>query len=158
MKTSLLIIVLLSFLSPLTIFAQYNFPIADMQKLCGKNASDFETVVMGKDYSVQSKLSTAVMKVYTSDKAALDGKKYTISRYQVPNAMARITFSTTDKKFYLDVKAHLATNGLKFVKEEARKFDGTDAACYNYATASSFHVALCSYTTDVPWYVIEVHF
>ena len=157
MKTTFiaLAVILMAF-APFASNAQYNFPLAELQKLTNKNASDFETVVLGKDYSIQSKLSNQVMKVYTSDKPGADGKQNTISRYQVPNAMAKITFCTTDKKYYLDLKSHLAAGGLKFVNEENKTIEGVQAGCYNY-TNGTLKVCLCSYTTDVTWYKVEVH-
>lgn len=154
-KTSLIIAVIIAF-APLTLRAQYNFPLSELQKLTGKNASDFDTYVMGKDYSLQGKLSTAVMKVYTSDKTGPEGKKYTISRYQVPNAMAKITFSTTDKKYYLDLKSHLAGTGLKYVSQNERTIEGMQATCYNYANGA-LKVSLCTYSADENWFVVEVH-
>ncbi len=143
-------------LAPFTVHAQYNFPLGELQKLIGKNPGDFETVVLGNDYSIQSKLSNKVMKVYTSDKHDANGKQYTISRYQVPTAMAKVTFSCTDKKYYLDVKSHLGASGLKFVNEETKTIDGAQAECNNYANGA-IKVSLCSYTTDVTWFVVEVH-
>ena len=157
MKRSFIALVtILVALAPLGLHAQYNFPLGELQKLTGKNPSDFETFVLGKDYSLQSKLSSNVMKVYTGDKKNADGTQNTISRYQVPNAMAKVTFTTTDKKYYLDVKTHLAASGLKFVNEENRTIDGVQAECNNYANGA-LKVSLCSYTTDVTWFKVEVH-
>jgi len=157
MKRSILIAaVIFITCAPLASFAQHTFPLTELQKLTGKNAGDFETNALEKDYSLQSKLSSNIMKVYTSDKPGPEGKKYILSRYQVPNAMAKITFSTTDKKYYIDIKTHLASSGLKFVKEENKTMEGAQAECNNYANGS-LKVSLCSYTTDVTWYVVEVH-
>jgi hypothetical protein len=138
-------------------YAQYTFPLSDLQKLPNKNASDFETFVMEKDYSFQSKMSSQIMKVYTSDKPGASGKQYVISRYQVPNAMAKVTFTTTDKKYYLELKSKLAAAGIKYVNEENKTIEGAQAACFNYASGG-FKVSLCTYTTDVMWYKVEVHF
>jgi hypothetical protein len=149
--------IILIALAPFTLHAQYNFSLGELQKLTGKNPSDFETFVLGKDYSLQSKLSNNVTKVYISDKKGDNGTQNTISRYQVPNAMARITFTTTDKKYYLDIKTHLAASGLKFVNEENKTIDGAQAECNNYANGA-LKLSLCSYTTSVTWFKIEVHF
>jgi len=158
MKRSLIALaIVLIALTPFSLLAQYNFPLGELQKLTNKNASDFETFVLEKDYSPLSKLSSKVMKVYTSDKAGASGKQYTISRYQVPNAVARVTFATTDKKYYIDLKSHLPASGLKFVNEETKTIDGVETVCYNYANGA-LKVSLCSYTNDVPWYRVEVHF
>ena len=156
MRKTLIVLMIIA-LAPLSLHAQYNFPLGELQKLTSKNASDFETFVLEKEYSYQSKLSSKVLKVYTSDKPGAGGKQYTISRYQVPNAMAKVSFTTTDKKFYLDLKAHLAGSGLKFVNEENKTIDGVQATCYNYANGA-LRVSLCSYSTDVTWFNIEVHF
>ena len=74
--------------------AQYNFALVELEKLTGKNASDFDTYVMEKDYTIQSKTSTQVLKIYVSDKPSADGKKNVITRYQVPNASCKIEFTT----------------------------------------------------------------
>jgi hypothetical protein len=158
MKRSLFALAMACFaLTPLSVFSQYNFPLGELQKMAQKNASDFETFVMEKDYSLQSKSSNKELKVFASDKPGPSGKQYIISRYQVPNAMARITFITTDKKHYLDVKAKLAAGGVKYVNEENKTIDGTQAACYNYASGA-LKVTLCTYTTDVTWFKVELHF
>ncbi len=87
------------FILPSTLFAQYTFPLADFIKMTGQNASDFETTMLEKDYSLQTKMSDAVNKIYTSDKKGAEGKPYTIARKQVPGASVALTFTTTDKKY-----------------------------------------------------------
>jgi hypothetical protein len=156
MKRYLLISAVAFILLPLSSHAQYNFPLAELQKLTSKNASDFDTYVMGKDYSLQGKVSTNIMKVYASDKAGPQGKKYTIVRYQVPGAMTKITFSTTDKKFYLDVKSNLASSGLKYASQGEKTIENMQATCYNYANGA-LKVSLCTYSAEENWFVIEVH-
>ncbi len=152
-----LLTVMLIALAPRVLYAQYAFPLGELQKLTTKNASDFETEVMKKDYSYQQKQSNKELKVYTSDKPGKEGQKYVISRYQVPNAMAKVTFITTDKNYYLDVKAKLAATGVKYVNNEEKMVDGNAATVYNYANGA-LRVALITYSTDINWYRVEVHF
>jgi hypothetical protein len=139
-----------------TIKAQNNFPLPDLQKLTGKNGSDFETVMLEKDYSIQTKLSNPTTRVFWSDKPGAEGKKYTMVRHQLPNAAADITFSTTDKKYYLELKKALASSGFKFKGQEYKKIDGTQVEWYHYATPTHT-LSLTSYTKDVTWFVVEIH-
>jgi hypothetical protein len=141
---------------PLALLAQTNFPLAELQKLTGKNASDFETIMLEKDFSIQTKLSSPTSRVFWSDKPGAEGKKYTITRAQVPNAAANITFSTTDKKYYIELKKTLATSGFKFKGEEAKTVDGVPATWYHYSNGVHT-VSLTSYTKDVTWFVVQVH-
>ena len=138
--------------------AQYNFPLVELEKMTAKNASDFETVVMEKDYTLQSKLSSPVLKVYTSDKAAESGKKNTITRYQVPNAVSKIELSTTDKKYYLELKSKMAAMGFKFLGQEDKTIAGSPATIYNY-TNGPFQLSLATYTAagDINWFVVQIH-
>jgi hypothetical protein len=144
------------FILPSTLFAQYTFPLAEFIKMTGQNASDFETTMLEKDYSLQTKLSSSVVKVYTSDKKGAEGKQYTITRKQVPGASVALTFTTTDKKHYLDTKAKLASSGYKFVKEENKPINNIPATWFLY-TNGAYKVSICSYTTDVKWFVVEAH-
>jgi hypothetical protein len=139
-----------------TVFAQYNFPLAELQKLTGKNASDFETVMLEKDFSIQTKLSNPTTRIFWSDKAGAEGKKYAITRHQVPNAAVNITFNTTDKKYYIELKKTLATSGFKFKGEEAKTIDGVAATWYHYSNGVHT-VSLASYSKDVTWFVVQVH-
>ena len=136
--------------------AQYNFPVVEMEKLTAKNASDFETAVMEKDYSVDNKASTQVLKVYTSDKPSASGKANIITRYQVPNAVCKIELSTTDKKYYLEVKSKLTAMGFKLINNETKTIKGAQAQVYNYSNGP-FQLCLSTYTTDMNWYVVEVN-
>lgn len=136
--------------------AQYVFPIADLQKLAVDKMSDFETFMLTNDYSIQSKLSTPTSKVYTSDKPSAAGKPYTITRSQVPNAVANVMFTTTDKKWYLELKKQLASTGYKFVKEEPKAINGAQAVCSNF-TNGKYQVSVFSYTTDVAWFGVQIH-
>jgi len=111
--------------------------------------------MLEKDYSVQTKLSDPTTKVYMSDKPGVGGKQYTISRHQLPNATPDIIFTSTDKKYYLDFKAKLASSGYKFVKEENKPVNGTPAVWYHY-TNGVYRASICSYTTDVTWFVVQV--
>jgi len=158
MKTLLLACsIILSAFVPFISQAQYNFPLNELQKLANKNANDFETVMLEKDYTFQSKPSTKELKTYTSDKKGADGKQNIVTRFQVPNAMAKVTFTSTDKKYYLGLKSQMAASGLKFVNEETRTIDGVQAECKNFANGG-LKVSLLIYTTDVIWYRAEVHF
>lgn len=154
------IIILLALTSmsilPNTLFAQYTFPLAEFIKMTGQNASDFETTMLEKDYSLQTKMSSAVNKIYTSDKKGAEGKQYIIARKQVPGASVALTFTTTDKKYYLDTKAKLASSGYKFVKEENKPINNVPATWFLY-TNGGYKVSICSYTTDVKWFVVEAH-
>jgi hypothetical protein len=157
MKKSIFLLALTSlFVLPSTLFAQYTFPLAEFIKMTGQNASDFETTMLEKDYSLQTKLSSAVNKIYTSDKKGAEGKQYTIPRKQVPGASVALTFTTTDKKHYLDTKAKLASSGYKFVKEENKPINNVPATWFLY-TNGAYKVSICSYTTDVKWFVVEAH-
>ncbi len=139
-----------------TAHAQYNFPLVEMEKLTAKNASDFETAVLEKDYSLDPKASTQVLKVYTSDKPSESGKKNLFTRYQVPNAVAKLEFSTTDKKYYIDVKSKLAAMGFKFLNEEDKQINGNQATVYNYSNGP-FNLSLATYTKDAMWFVVTLH-
>jgi len=141
--------------APFVAMAQSTFPLPDFIKLTSKNPSDFETTMLEKDYSVQTKLSDPTTKVYMSDKPGVGGKQYTISRHQLPNATPDIIFTSTDKKYYLDFKAKLASSGYKFVKEENKPVNGTPAVWYHY-TNGVYRASICSYTTDVTWFVVQV--
>lgn len=142
---------------PFASFSQAVFPLSELEKMAAKNFSDFETIVLTKDYSLQGKMSNATNKVYTSDKPNANGKPNTVSRSQVPNAKANVVFSTPDKKYYLDVKAHLGTEGYKFVKEENKLTNGEQTAWNNY-TNGKFQLSLYSYSKDdVVWYTVQIH-
>lgn len=143
-------------IGPLQASAQYLFPLAELQKLCTKNSNDFETVALTNDYSVQSKLSSPTAKVYWSDKAGAAGKKYSIVRSQVPGSMVKIDFTTTDKKYYIELKGQLAAAGYKFVKEENKLVNGVQSVCNNYANGK-FQVSVYNYTIDEPWYGVQIH-
>jgi hypothetical protein len=156
MKKIFLALLLSVVLSPSVSFAQYTFPLTELQKLTNKNASDFETVMIEKDYSIQSKLSNATTKIYWSDKPGVSDKKYIMSRFQVPGGATKLTFSFTDKKHYLELKKALAAGGFKFVKEENKTVDGVETVWYHYS-GNGFTVSLCSYTKDVTWFVAEAH-
>ncbi|GAA4461577.1 hypothetical protein GCM10023093_06450 [Nemorincola caseinilytica] len=156
MKRSTILLLLSIILSSSAAFAQYTFPLPELVKLPSKNASDFETIMLEKDYSLQTKLSDQVSKVYTSDKAGVNDKKYTFVRRQVPNAAVGITFTTTDKKYYLDIKAKLAASGYKFVKEEHKTIEKVEATWYHYSNGT-MNVSICSYTTDANWFAVQVH-
>jgi hypothetical protein len=139
-----------------TSYAQSVVTLPDLEKLCIKNASDFETFALTKDYSVQSKLSSDVTKVYWCDKANANGKQNTLSRTQIPHASAKVEFTTTDKKWYLDLKALMASTGYKFVNDEKRKIDGIETDMHNF-TNGKVHVAVFSWTTDATWFGAQVH-
>ena len=155
-KIFVLIAIAFVILTPGILRAQYNFPLVELEKLTNKNASDFETFVMEKDYSLQSKTSTQTLKIYTSDKPSADGKISTITRYQVPNANSKIEFSTTDKKYYLEVKSKLTPMGFKLVNDEVKTINGAQAQVYNYSNGP-FQLSLATYTTDGTWYVVDIH-
>jgi hypothetical protein len=139
---------------PATAFAQYTFPLPEFIKLTSQNASDFETTMLEKDYSIQTKQSNAVTKIYVSDKKGPEGKPYTIARKQIPGASVVLTFYTTDKKHYLDTKAKLASSGYKFVKEENKPINNVPASWFHYSNGA-YKISICSYTTDVKWFVVE---
>ena len=136
--------------------AQYNFPLVEMEKLTAKNASDFETAVMEKDYSLQAKTSTSVLKVYTSDKPSESGMKNMITRYQVPNAVSKLEFTTTDKKYYIELKSKLATMGFKFLNQEDKTIKGIQATVYNYSNGP-FQLCLSTYANDNTWYYVSIN-
>lgn len=137
--------------------AQHTFALQELVNLTNKNASDFETKMLENDYSLQSKMSDDISKVYTSDKAGDGGKKYKIVRRQVTNSkVVGVTFTTTDKKYYLALKADLAKNGYKFVKEESQTIEKVPATWYHYANGP-LTVSICSYTTDVSWFTVQAH-
>jgi len=157
MKASFFSIIIALFaIAPLAANAQHVFPLTELQKFCAQNSSDFETFMLTNDYSLQSKLSNPVSKVYWSDKTGISDKKYTITRSQVPNAVANILFTNTDKKWYLEVKKQLAATGYKFVKEENKTVNGAQATGSNFSNGT-FQVSIYTYTTDVPYYVIQIH-
>ncbi len=156
MKISILLPALGLVFTSFAAHAQYNFPLVEMEKLTAKNASDFETAVLEKDYSLEPKASTQILKVYTSDKPSESGKKNMITRYQVPNAVSKIEFSTTDKKYYIDVKSKLASMGFKFLNEEDKPIDGIQATVYNYSNGP-FQLSVATYTKDAMWYVVTIH-
>jgi len=136
--------------------AQYNFPLVELEKLTNKNSSDFDTYVMEKDYTIQSKISTQILKIYNSDKKSADGTTNIITRYQVPNAACKIEFSTTDKKYYLEIKSKLGAMGFKMLNDEVKTINGAQAQVYHYSNGP-FQLSLSTYTTDVNWYVVEIH-
>jgi len=136
--------------------AQYNFPLVEIEKLTQKNASDFETELLEKDYSLDTKASTQVLKVYTSDKPADNGKKNIFTRFQVPNAVPKLEFSSTDKKYYIDVKSKLTPMGFKFLNEEDKQINGVTATVYHYSNGP-FQLSLATYTKDVMWYVVTLN-
>ncbi len=142
--------------APRTSHAQYNFALVELEKLTSKNSSDFDTYVMEKDYTIQSKTSTQVLKIYLSDKPSADGTKNIITRYQVPNASCKIEFSTTDKKYYLEVKSKLGAMGFKLINDEVKTINGAQAQVYHYSNGP-FQLSLSTYTTDHNWYVVEIH-
>ncbi len=155
-KIILFLAFIISFLPSSHLLAQYAFPISEFIKMTGQNASDFETTMLEKDYSLQTKMSDAVNKIYTSDKKGAEGKPYTIARKQVPGASVALTFTTTDKKYYLETKAKLASSGYKFVKEENKPVNNVPATWFHY-TNGAYKVSICSYTTDLKWFVVEAH-
>ena len=155
-KTILTIVIAMLGLAPFAAKAQYVFPIAELQKLCVQNLTDFETFMLTNDYSMQSKQSTPTSKVYTSDKPGAAGKQYSINRSQVPNAVVNLMFTTTDKKWYLELKKQLAATGYKFVKEEQKTVNGAQAVCSNF-TNGKYQVSVYSYTTDAPWFGVQIH-
>ena len=148
--------VILTITTSFSVFAQYNFPLVEIEKLTNKNASDFETGLLEKDYSLDTKASTPILKVYTSDQHAANGKQNIFTRYQVPNAVPKLEFSTTDKKYYIDVKSKLASMGFKFLKEEDKTMNGVQATVYNY-TNGPFQLSLATYTKDVMWFVVTMY-
>ena len=155
-STILLLALSLSFFAPFVCHAQYNFQLVELEKLTNKNSSDFDTYVMEKDYTVQSKISTQILKIYHSDKKSADGTINVITRYQVPNAACKIEFSTTDKKYYLDVKSKLGAMGFKLVNDEVKTINGAQAQVYHYSNGP-FQLSLSTYTTEANWYVVEIH-
>lgn len=157
MKRSFLMLALSFIVSiPFAVQAQAVFPLADLQKMTAKNASDFETLMLEKDYSIQPKQSNPTTKLYQSDKPGPLAKKYTITRHQVPGAAVNLTFVTTDKKFYLDLKGDLAKSGFKFINVENKTVNGVASEWYNYSN-KVYTVSLNSNTTDVTWFTVQVH-
>ncbi len=142
--------------APIAALAQNTFPLPELIKLTSKNPSDFETTMLEKDYTLQTKQSSPTTKIYTSDKPGAAGKVYTMSRHQVPNATVDLVFTTTDKKYYLDVKAKLASSGYKFVKEESKPVNNVPATWYHYSNGV-YKVSITSYTADVTWFTIQAH-
>ncbi len=145
-----------TFFAPGICHAQYNFPLVELEKLCGKNSSDFDTYVMEKDYTIQSKTSTQILKIYKSDKKSADGTTNVITRYQVPNAASKIEFSTTDKKYYLDVKSKLASMGFKLLNDEVKTINGAQAQVYHYSNGP-FQLSLGTYSTEANWYIVDIN-
>jgi predicted enzyme related to lactoylglutathione lyase len=80
-----------------------------------------------------------------------------ISRTVIPNAAAKIEFTTTDKKWYSDTKAILSKTGYRFINDEKRTMGGIQTDMHNF-TNGKCHVTLYSYTTDVTWYAAQVHY
>ena len=153
---AILPVAILIIITSFTARGQYNFPLVEIEKLTAKNASDFETAVMEKDFSLDAKNSTQILKVYTSDKPSESGKKSIFTRYQVPNAVSKLEFSTTDKKYYLDLKSKLAAMGFKYLNEESKTINGAQAVVYNYSNGP-FNLSLSTYATDVTWFVVTLH-
>jgi len=156
MKRLVFIVVAFIALLPRLARAQYNFPVAEMQKLTAKNVSEFDTYVMEKEYSMDNKASTQILKVYHADKPAADGKTYTVTRYQVPHAACKIEFTTTDKKYYLDIKSKLESMGFKLVNDQVKTINGAQAQVYSYSNGP-FTLILSNYKTDVTWYMVTIH-
>lgn len=158
MKKSLLAFAVSAFfMAPVASFAQYEPPLTELEKLCMKNGNDFETFALTNDYSLQPKLSTAEKKIYCSDKAGANGKKYSITRFQVPKAMTEITFVTTDKKYYIELKSALAAAKYKFVKQDDKKIDDVDASGNDFSNGK-YSVSLHTYTKgDVNYYEVQIH-
>ena len=156
MRLSIILGAILTITTSFSAYAQYNFPLVEIEKLTAKNASDFETALLEKDYSLDTKASTQVLKVYTSDKPAENGKKNIFTRFQVPNAVPKLEFSSTDKKYYIDIKSKLAPMGFKFLKEEDKTINGVQATVYNY-TNGPFQLSLATYTKDVMWFVVTMY-
>ena len=154
MKNTLLALLLVCF--AFVAQAQTNFPLKDLESFCAKNANDFETAMLSADYSIQSKVSNQVTKIYWSDKDGANGKKYIITRTQAPHATISIEFNTTDKKYYLDFKAGLTKNGYKFVKEENKKVNGVETVWYNFSNGK-YQIAVASWTADVAWFGVQIH-
>ncbi len=141
----------------LSVHAQQTFPLQELVNFTSKNASDFETKMLESDYSLQSKMSDEISKVYTSDKAGDKGKNYKIIRRQVTNSkVVGITFSTTDKKYYLALKADLAKAGYKFTKEEPTTIEKVPATWYHYNNGP-MKISICTYRTDVNWFMVQAH-
>jgi hypothetical protein len=158
MKNKLLVIAFSAFMmAPIASFAQYEPPLAELEKLCMKNGNDFETFALTNDYTLQPKLSTAEKKIYSSDKAGASGKKYLISRFQVPKAMTEIIFVTTDKKYYIELKGALASAKYKFVKQDDKKIEGVDATGNDFSNGK-YSISLYTYTKgDVNYYEVQIH-
>lgn len=155
-KSACFLLLSIAFSSSVT-FAQHNFNLQEMVNLTSKNAPDFETKMLENDYSLQSKMSDEISKVFTSDKAGESGKKYKMVRRQVTNSkIVGLTFSTTDKKYYLSLKADLAKNGYKFVREENQTIEKVPATWYHYKNGP-MNVSICSYTTDITWFTVQAH-
>jgi hypothetical protein len=142
--------------APGIIHAQTTFPLPELIKLTSLNPSDFETKMLEKDYTLQNKESTPTTKIYTSDKPGASGKPYRVSRHQVPHATVDLIFSTTDKKYYLELKSKLASSGYKFVKEENKPVNDVPAVWYHY-TNGLYKVSIASYTSDVTWFTVQAH-
>jgi len=157
MRLSVILPAILIFATSFAAHAQYNFPLVELEKLTAKNASDFETALLEKDFSLDAKASTAILKVYTSDKPLESGKHSTFTRYQVPNAVAKLEFSTTDKKYYIDVKSKLGSLAFKFLNQEDKQMNGVQATVNNY-TNGPFQLSLSTYSKDGnTWYVATIH-
>ncbi len=156
-KTLLRLLFAAIVLSPFSLFAQTTFPLGELEKMCLKDANDFDTYVLGKDYSIQSKLSDAVTKMYWSDKPGPAGKPYTVARFQNPKAVPIVKCTTTDKKYYIELKSSLTANGYKFEKEENKTVNGIQSVWYIYSKGAK-QVSLTSYNEgDATWYGVHIH-
>lgn len=155
-KSAILLFLSIAFCSSAAL-AQHTFNLQEMVNLTSKNAPDFETKMLESDYSLQSKMSDDISKVFTSDKAGESGKKYKIVRRQVTNSkIVGVTFTTTDKKYYLGLKADLAKAGYKFASEENQTIEKVPATWYHYKNGP-MTVSICSYTTDATWFTVTAH-
>ena len=156
MKRKLVLSIVSSVISVMS-YAQHTFSLQEMQNFTSKGPSDFETDMLENDYSLQNKLSDKESKVYLSDKAAADGKKYKIVRRQVTNSkVVEVTFYTTDKKYYIALKKDLAAKGFKAVKNEEITVENVPATKYYFVNAP-MNVILCTYTTDASWFTVQTY-
>jgi hypothetical protein len=152
-----LILLFAGVLAAISVSAQHTFSLQEMQNFTSKGASDFETSMLESDYSLQNKLSDKESKVYLSDKASPDGKKYKMVRRQVTNSkVVEVTFYTTDKKYYIALKKDLASKGFKAIKNEEVTVENVPATKYHFFNAP-MNIILCTYTTDASWYTVQAY-
>jgi len=161
MKKSILLLLLsvLSMASLNLAKAQSTFSLTELESLCDYGTPNFETYVLNKGYSYWSEFSSVAATLYHADKQREDATRDLISRSAYGTL---VSFTTSSKQYYLDLKTALTNQGYKFVKEEQKVIGGTsdplNTIWYHYAN-ENYKVIIYSYSLEingVAYYVIQI--